>query len=94
MNKTSFTYFFIIFFSSCSVQLASIPDKSAEQIAANYKVLKNISYGSDKEQDLDIYISKDAKKLSDKISLLFSYMAVAITSVTNQGGKIHSTLLR
>jgi hypothetical protein len=32
-----------------------------EQIAANYKVLKNISYGSDKEQDLDIYISKDAK---------------------------------
>jgi hypothetical protein len=48
----------------------------------------------DKEQDLDIYISKDAKKLSDKISLLFSYMAVAITSVTNPGGKIHSTLLR
>jgi hypothetical protein len=64
-----------------------------EQIAANYKVLKNISYGSDKEQDLDIYIQR-RKEIEIKISLLFSYMAVAITSVTNQGGKIHSTLLR
>jgi acetyl esterase/lipase len=45
---------------------ACIYSRQAEQIAANYKVLKNISYGSDKEQDLDIYISKDAKKLSDK----------------------------
>jgi hypothetical protein len=51
MNKTSFTYFLsFIFFSSCSVQLASIPDKSMEQIAANYKVLKNISYGSIKSK--------------------------------------------
>jgi acetyl esterase/lipase len=42
------------------------PTSQREQIAANYKVLKNISYVVDKEQDLDIYISKDAKKLSDK----------------------------
>jgi acetyl esterase/lipase len=68
MNKSIIYLFlsFSIFFSSCSVKLASVPNKSAEQLAANYKVLKNISYGSDKEEDLDIYISKDAKKLSNK----------------------------
>jgi hypothetical protein len=63
MNKTSFTYFIISdIFQLMLSSACIIPDKSAEQIAANYKVLKNISYGSDKEQDLDIYISKDAKK--------------------------------
>jgi hypothetical protein len=43
--------FFIIsdIFSSCSVQLASIRQVK-EQIAANYKVLKNISYGSIKSK--------------------------------------------
>jgi hypothetical protein len=58
MNKTSFTYFIISdIFQLMLSSACIIPDKS-EQIAANYKVLKNISYGSDKEQDLDIYISK------------------------------------
>ena len=52
--------------SSCSVKLSSIPDKSTEQIEAAYKIIKNVSYGSDKEQNMDIYISEDAQKLENK----------------------------
>ena len=55
-----------IVFSSCSVKLTSVSDKSTEQIKTSYQVIKDVSYGSDKEQDMDIYISKDAKKLKSK----------------------------
>lgn len=50
-------------YSSCSVKHSSIPDKSTEQIEATYNIIKDVSYGSDKEQDMDIYISRDAQKL-------------------------------
>jgi acetyl esterase/lipase len=64
MNKTSFTYFYHFRYFSAHAQFSlHLFDKSAKQIAANYKVLKNISYGPIKSK---IYISKDAKKLSDK----------------------------
>jgi acetyl esterase/lipase len=38
--------------SSCSTN---------EQIAATYKVMKDVSYGADTEQTMDIYLSKEAK---------------------------------
>ncbi|ULQ51320.1 alpha/beta hydrolase [Flavihumibacter fluvii] len=52
--------------TSCSIKLASTVDRTNEQIKAIYKVRKDVSYGSEKEQTMDIYISGDAKKLGDK----------------------------
>ncbi len=57
----------LVIFSACSsVKLSSINDKSSEEIKTNYQITKDISYGSDKEQDFDLYISKDAKNLHNK----------------------------
>ncbi|MFC4720927.1 alpha/beta hydrolase fold domain-containing protein [Geojedonia litorea] len=36
-------------------------DKSTEQIAATYTIIKDVAYGTDAEQAMDIYLSKDAK---------------------------------
>lgn len=47
--------------TSCSKKLTSIPDKSAEKIATTYKIMKDVSYGTDDEQKMDIYLSKEAK---------------------------------
>ena len=68
MNKfiLSLSLLLLIIFDSCSVKLTSVKDKSIEQINATYKVIKDVSYGSDKEQDFDIYISKNANKLRNK----------------------------
>ncbi|TLP70542.1 alpha/beta hydrolase [Maribacter sp. ACAM166] len=41
--------------------MTSIPDKTSEQISATYEIMKNVSYGTDAEQNMDIYLSKDAK---------------------------------
>ena len=68
MNK-SFLYTYLctlLIFSSCAVKLSAVPDQSSEQIQTNYQVLKDIAYGSDPEQAMDIYISQDAKKLKGK----------------------------
>ena len=55
-----------LFLGSCSVQLASVADKTPEQVQATYKVTKNVAYGTDKEQVLDIYLSPTAGKLKNK----------------------------
>jgi dipeptidyl aminopeptidase/acylaminoacyl peptidase len=52
--------------SSCSVKLAALGDKTEEQLKSTYKVTKDVAYGADKEQTMDIYLSVDAKKLKDK----------------------------
>lgn len=54
---------FSIFLSSCSKKLTSIQNKSPEQQTAAYKVLKDVSYGQDPEQVMDIYLSPKAKSL-------------------------------
>tara|TARA_R110002049_G_C9041117_1_gene552758 strand:+ start:120 stop:947 length:828 start_codon:yes stop_codon:yes gene_type:complete len=41
--------------------LTSIPDKTAEQISTTYQIKKDVSYGTDAEQKMDIYLSKNAK---------------------------------
>src|SRR4051812_5421351 len=56
----------LISLNSCSIKLASTVDRTNEQINTIYKIRKDISYGSDKEQTMDIYISDDAKKLGSK----------------------------
>jgi acetyl esterase/lipase len=51
---------------SCSVQLASVADKTPEQVQAAYRITKDVAYGADKEQALDIYLSPTASKLKNK----------------------------
>ncbi len=51
----------LMILTSCSRKLSSIQDKAPEQIASIYQILKDVSYGSDPEQKMDIYLSKDAK---------------------------------
>ena len=57
---------FSVTFTSCSIKLASIVDRTDEQVKAIYSAKKDISYGSDKQQTMDIYMSPDAKKLGRK----------------------------
>ena len=51
---------------SCSVQLAAVADKTPEQVQAAYRVTKDVAYGTDKEQALDIYLSPTASHLKNK----------------------------
>jgi acetyl esterase/lipase len=53
-------------FSACSPKLATLVDKTSEQIATAYHVTKDIAYGTDKEQTLDIYLASNAQKLKDR----------------------------
>ncbi|MBB4078034.1 acetyl esterase/lipase [Lewinella aquimaris] len=46
--------------SSCATNLASLPDRSAGQIDASYTMHKDVAYGADPEQVMDIYLSKTA----------------------------------
>jgi acetyl esterase/lipase len=48
--------------SSCSVNLAAMADKTPEQIQANYTVSKEVSYGPDQQQTLDVYRSAEGAK--------------------------------
>lgn len=68
MNNIIFYPIFslLIILNSCSVKLSAVSDKSAEQIKTTYQVSKDLSYGSDKEQVIDLYISKDANNLRSK----------------------------
>lgn len=65
MNNTYFflTIISLVILSYCSKKLTTIQDKSAEQIAINYNIVKDVPYGTDAEQTMDIYLSKEAKSL-------------------------------
>lgn len=54
-------FIFSIIISSCSKKLTSTVDLSATEKETVYKILKEIAYGSDREQVMDIYLSKNAK---------------------------------
>ncbi len=49
-----------IILSSCSKKLTSITDLSDTEIETVYKVLKDVSFGSDAEQVMDVYLSQNA----------------------------------
>ncbi|WP_224484721.1 alpha/beta hydrolase [Robertkochia aurantiaca] len=55
-----FSLLCFLIFTSCSKKLTSVQDKETDQIAETYTVLKNVPYGTDAEQKMDIYLSKDA----------------------------------
>lgn len=63
MNKSLFQLTIISFLilTSCSKNLTSILDKTDEQILATYQIKKDVSYGTDAEQNMDIFLSKEAK---------------------------------
>ncbi|MGI4759372.1 MAG: alpha/beta hydrolase fold domain-containing protein [Janthinobacterium lividum] len=52
--------------SACSPKLATLTDKTSEQVAAAYRVTKDVAYGTDKEQILDSYLAPNAQKLKAK----------------------------
>ncbi|TDQ32194.1 alpha/beta hydrolase [Zeaxanthinibacter enoshimensis] len=56
----------MLILSSCAKKLVSVPLKTSQQVDATYKVLKDIPYGPDKEQNMDIYLSEDANSYGDK----------------------------
>ncbi|WP_223649491.1 alpha/beta hydrolase [Hymenobacter psoromatis] len=68
MNKKAFLLSLLvsIICISCSVKLASLADETTEQIQTTYKVTKDVSYGVDAEQDMDIYLAENVKKLKNK----------------------------
>jgi acetyl esterase/lipase len=55
-----------IILSSCSKKLTSTIDLSASEKESVYKVLKDVSYGSDAEQTMDIYLSQNAKSFGNR----------------------------
>ncbi|MDU8886809.1 alpha/beta hydrolase [Yeosuana sp. MJ-SS3] len=63
MNKSviQLTIISFLILTSCSKNLTSVPDKTTEQISATYQTKKDVSYGTDAEQNMDIYLSKEAK---------------------------------
>lgn len=52
--------------ASCSVKLASLADKSPEQVQAAYAVSKDVPYGTDPEEVLDLYLANKVTTLKDK----------------------------
>ncbi len=50
----------------CFAQLGLVADKTSVQIGDTYTVKKDVAYGSDVEQKMDIYISRDAKNLGKR----------------------------
>src|SRR5680860_620080 len=47
-------------------KLTMVPNKTTEQIATAYTVVKDVEYGSDADQKMDVYFSKDAKSYGKK----------------------------
>lgn len=65
-KKVFFSLAASIALSACSPKLAALADKTSEQVATAYRVTKDVAYGADKEQALDIYLSPTAKSLRNK----------------------------
>ena len=58
--------FLIMKSSNINGQAKSDLEKQIQEALANYSVLKNIPYGVDAEQIMDIYVSKESSNNSDK----------------------------
>lgn len=48
--------------TSCAQRLSSTQDLTTEERTAAYRVLKDVSYGPDAEQNMDIYLSERSRK--------------------------------
>jgi len=66
INVTSLTLIFSIFLLSCSKRLITTVDLTNAEKETVYKVFKDVSYGSDAEQVMDIYLSENAKSFGKR----------------------------
>ncbi|MCR9015424.1 alpha/beta hydrolase [Aquiflexum gelatinilyticum] len=68
MKKASLNLFLIFLFllSSCSKKMTSAVELSATEKETVYQILKDVSYGSDVEQVMDIYLSQKAKSFGKR----------------------------
>lgn len=67
MKKIQLALFTLITFLNTSYcQLSQLPDKSNEDINTLYAVTKDVLYGKDQDQKMDVYISKEAKIAKSK----------------------------
>ena len=61
-----------VFQSAFSQKLSDSNDKSIDERANTYQVLEDVSYGSDPEQNMDIYLSQEAKSFgSSNFTIVF-----------------------
>ena len=51
----------LLFYSSCTKNFSDIEDLSTDQQVQNYTAMKDVSYGPDAEQNMNIYLSEKAK---------------------------------
>lgn len=51
-----------MFTSSGFSQVSQLTDKNSEYVNTSYNITKDVSYGSDNQQTMDIYISKNSNK--------------------------------
>ncbi|MBA4300710.1 MAG: hypothetical protein C0433_11500 [Cyclobacterium sp.] len=56
----SLTLIYLLIASTYAQKLAEIPDLSPEERGSTYEIYKDVFYGSDAEQNMDIYLSKQA----------------------------------
>jgi len=57
--------------ASCSVKLAAVADKTPAQVQAAYTIAKDVPYGADPEQTLDVYRSRDAQPCHRPYTVVF-----------------------
>lgn len=50
---------------------AQLSDKKMEEVNSEFNISKDVSYGTDKQQMMNIYISKDAKSLNKNYTVVF-----------------------
>ncbi|RIA09532.1 acetyl esterase/lipase [Flavobacteriaceae bacterium MAR_2010_72] len=70
MKQTTILFLMIICLlalTTCSKKLTSVPDKTSEQISDTYQIKYDVPYGTDTEQNMDIYLSKEAKSYRKNI---------------------------
>ena len=60
-KKQHYNWPSFLYWCSHLVRKIWLPDKTAEQISATYQIEKDVAYGTDSEQNMDIYLSKEAK---------------------------------
>ena len=72
MKESIFIIFFLpIITTSCSKRFASSHTRT-DNIAAAYDILQDVSYGSDAQQTMDIYLSKNATSpTTKKLTIVF-----------------------
>lgn len=51
--------------------LSHIVDKSDDQIIDSYTILRDVQYGDDREQNMDLYLAKEARLLPRNYTIIF-----------------------